>query len=213
MFCRFINIKMFTLLALSSHRRVKSLIIKSPVVHSNAVLAKLVAQEPITSATTPITTPTIGDIEVFKEELDVGLITRPKFEFISLDRLVDNCANKNDDLHVLKTEIEMCHKVKANSCEDFSSILKCFTNFQKIRCHLFDMASFESDLHAHLIENYEHALFVPECETFDTLQGNIFHTSTRLCSQNHIDKEKLKKKECSTVEEHNLVLQVKFQSR
>ena len=191
----------------------QSSVFKGPVVHTNAVLAKLVAQEPSSFVTTPITTSSSSEVEEFEEVLEVDLITRPKFEFISLERLVNNCVNEKDDIKILRNEIETCHKYIANSCDDFSSVLKCFEKFQQSRCHLFDMASFESDLHAHLIENYEHAVFASECEAFSNLYGNIFQTSTRLCSQNHIDKEKLKKKECSTVEEHNLVLQIKFQSR
>ena len=167
------------------------------------------AQEPSTAATTPITTPTLSEVEDF----EVDLIIRPKFEFISLDRLVNNCLNEKDDINVLRNDVETCHKFVANSCEGFTSVLKCFEKFQQDRCHLFDMGSFEADLHAHLIENYEHSSFASECEAFSRLQGNIFHTSTRLCSQNHIDREKIKKKECSTVEEHNLILQIKFQSR
>ena len=62
--------------------------------HTNAVLAKLVAQEPSSLATTPITTPTLSEVEEFEEVLEVDLITRPKFEFISLERLVNNCVNE-----------------------------------------------------------------------------------------------------------------------
>ena len=60
------------------------------MVHTNAVLAKLVAQEPSTAATTPITTPTLSEVEDFEVDLIIG----PKFEFISLDRLVNNCLNE-----------------------------------------------------------------------------------------------------------------------
>ena len=171
------------------------------------------AQEPFTSATTPITTPSFSEFEELELNLREDLTNQPKFVFISLNRLSNNCATEKDDLPKLKEEIKACHKAIANNCEEFSDVLQCLVDFQHRRCHLFDMASFESDLHAHLIENYEHRSFVSECEAFANIRGNIFHTSTKLCSQNHIDEEKLKKKECSTVEEHNLVLQVKFQYR
>ena len=196
-----------------SQQNIQSSVIKSPVVHTNAVLAKLVAQEPFTSATTPITTPSFMEFEELESNLRVDLIKQPKFAFISLNRLANNCATEKDDLPKLKEEIKACHKVIANNCEGFHVVLQCLVDFQQRRCHLFDMASFESDLHAHLIENYEHTSFASECKAFANIHGNIFHTSTRLCSQNHIDEEKLKKKECSTVEEHNLVLQVKFKHR
>ena len=87
------------------------------------------------------------------------------------------------------------------------------SDLQQIRCHYFDMPSFETDIHAHLIENYGSVFSISQCASYANIQGNILQASTKLCSQTYIDKEKVKKQECSSVEEHNMILQIKFQER
>ena len=137
----------------------------------------------------------------------------PKYQIITLDRLVNNCAKDNAEISRLKNEFQSCHKVLVKSCSEFEIVFQCLEDLQHENCHLFDIHAFETDLHAHLIENYEDSTFSIECDALNKLHGNIFHTSTKLCSKSYIDIQKIQKQECSTMEEQKMTLQIKFQTR
>ena len=179
--------------------------------HTNTLFAKLVA-ESSSEYTTPITTPSSEGFNEF-ERVEVSQSTKPNYEHITIDRLAKNCAKEGNELKQLKNEIQICHKAIVGNCKEFETVLQCLVDLKHTWCHLFDMPSFETDIHAHLIENYDSSFLLSQCDSYANIQGNIFHASTKLCSQNYIDTEKVKKQECSTVEENNMILQIKFQDR
>lgn len=166
----------------------------------------------MSDSTTPITTPSGEEFGDF-EKVARGETNEPKYGLITIDRLAKNCAKDENELKQLKNEIQTCHKEIIRNCKEFDTVFQCLMYLQNIRCHLFDMASFEKDIHTHLIENYESSFLVSQCASYVNIQGNIFHASTKLCTQNYIDKEKIKQQECSTIEEHNMILHIKFQDR
>ena len=127
--------------------------------------------------------------------------------------LASNCAENSDVLQQIEREISLCQDVLVNTCEEFAVMVKCLTNVKERACHLVDMPSFEYDLNAFLIKTYKSVPFSSECPPYKKLRRNIFNLSTKRCSQNYITEEKAKKEKCSTIEKHNLVLQVKFKSR
>ena len=179
----------------------------SSVVSTDGLVAALLEQRILEVTTPPATTPSIEPHD------EVNSISEPKFKAITIDRLAQNCAKDVAEVSWLKKQIEKCHNRVANDCAEFEVIFRCLSDIKDNQCHLFDMSSFESDVHAHLIENYKDSSIEEECVTYENLYGNIFQTSTNLCSQNYIDEEKRRKQECSTVEEHILILQVRFPSR
>ena len=127
--------------------------------------------------------------------------------------LASNCAETPDVLQKIEREISLCQEVLVNTCEEFEVMVKCLTNVKEKACHLVDMPSFEYDLNAFLVKNYKTGPFSSECLPYKTLERNVFTISTKRCSQSYITEERAKKKKCSTIEKHNLILQVKFKSR
>ena len=174
---------------------------------TDGFVAALLEQRILEVTTPPATTP---GTEPHHEE---NWISEPKFKAITIDRIAQNCAKDLAEVSWLIKQIKTCHNRVANDCAEFEVVFQCLSDIKDNHCHIFDMSSFESDLHAHLIENYKDSSIKEECVTYENLYGNIFQTSTNLCSQNYIDEEKRRKQECSTVEEHILILQVRFPSR
>ena len=166
--------------------------------------------ETSTTLTTPLVTPITEHLEDKETQEEFG---KPSKIAIMVNKLASNCAEDPAALEQLERQIDSCQDILVNSCKEFEVILQCLTDVKESACHLFDMASFEYDLNAFLIERYNIAPFASDCLPYKKLQGHIFQTSTKLCSQNYITEQKVKKEECSIVEEHNLILQVKFKSR
>ena len=129
---------------------------------------------------------------------------------VLINKMASSCAKNQSLLELLEGEINSCHNIVANTCEEFKVAMHCILDAGYKTCHLIDMTSFENDLKAFLIETYQAAPFASECSPYRKLRRTIFHMSTKLCSQNYIDKEKIKKEECSTVMEHNLKLQLQI---
>ena len=180
-----------------------------PEIRSDPLISNLV-KETLIVDTTPLTTP----IENLIEPKDHKKLNQKRRHVVmTINKLATNCAKNVTEIDQLENEIELCHNFSVGTCEEFEIIFQCLVDVQHQKCHLFDMPSFETALHAYLIERYADSSFSTQCLAYKNLQGNIFHTSVRLCSLNYINEQRIKKQECSTVEEHNMMLQIRFQAR
>ena len=136
------------------------------------------------------------------------LFSVAQMDDLSINKVSSICAKDQSGLKQLSGEIHLCQNIIANSCEEFTVAVQCLLDAGQKTCSFINMPSFEEHLRAFLIETYQAAPFASDCSLYRKLQGNIFHMSTDLCSQNYIDDEKVKKEECSIATAHNIKLQL-----